>query len=290
MIRAACLALVLLSVASAARAEQGATPRIVSVGGAITEIVYALGFAENIVAVDTTSYYPSEAVRKPKVGYLRQLSSEPILALDPTLILADGDAGPPDVLAQLRDAGARLVLAPDDPSPAGTLAKIALAADALGVPEKGAQLSADLQSALAALEKPLVAGDRRPRVLFLLSIGQGGAPLAAGTKTAAGSIVALAGGVNVVDSFEGYKPLSPEAMVAANPEVILVTTRSLGLMGGLDGLLALQEIATTPAGRNHRVVAMDGLLLLGFGLRLPDAIRDLARELHPGLEPGAASN
>ncbi|MEX2617243.1 MAG: hemin ABC transporter substrate-binding protein [Alphaproteobacteria bacterium] len=278
------LAVVLAFVASAARAADAPAQRIVSAGGAITEIVYALGFADNIVAVDTTSYYPPDAMKKPKVGYLRQLAAEPILALQPTLLLADGDAGPPDVLAQMRDAGLDIVMAPDDPSPEGVLVKIDLVATALGVPEKGAVLAARLQSELSALKARIDTARHRPRVLFLLSIGQGGAPLAAGTDTAAAEIIRMAGGKNVVDSFEGYKPLSPEAMVAAAPDIILATHRSLGLLGGQDTLLAIPEIAATPAGAERRVIAMDGLLLLGFSLRLPQAVRGLANALHPNLK------
>jgi iron complex transport system substrate-binding protein len=283
MIRATCLAIVLLCGAATARADDAAARRIVVAGGAMTEIVYALGFADSIVAVDTTSYYPPDTLKKPKVGYLRQLASEPILALEPTLLLADGDAGPPDVLAQMRDAGLNIVMAPNDPSLDGVLVKIDLVATALGVPEKGAVLATQLQSELSVMKAKIDAAAGKPRVLFLLSIGQGGAPLAAGTDTAAAAIIRMAGGTNVVVSYEGYKPLSPEAMVAAAPDIILVTHRSLGLLGGQDRLLAIPEIAATPAGAGRRVVAMDGLLLLGFSLRLPEAVRGLARALHPDL-------
>lgn len=283
MIRAACLTLFLALATSSALSANEPARRLVSVGGAITEIVYALGFGDSVVAVDTTSLYPPDALKKPKVGYLRQLASEPILALEPTMLVAGGDAGPPDVLAQMRDAGLPIVMAADDPSLQGTLAKIDLVSTALGVPEKGAALATQLQSELSALKARIDTVTDRPRVVFLLSIGQGGAPLAAGTDTAAAAIIELAGGRNVVDSYEGYKPLSPEAMVAAAPDIILVTHRSLGLLGGQDALLAIPEIAATPAGAESRVVAMDGLLLLGFSLRLPQAIRGLAGVLHPEL-------
>ena len=284
MIRIAWVAITLLFGGAAAQAADGPSHRIVSVGGAISEIVYALGFVDSVVAIDTTSYYPPEVLGKPKVGYLRQLASEPILALEPTLMLADGDTGPPDVLAQMRDAGLNIVMAADDPSLQGTLAKVELVAAALGVPEKGAALAAQLQTEMSVLKARIDTVSERPRVVFLLSVGQGGAPLAAGNDTAAAAIIELAGGRNIVDSYDGYKPLSPEAMVAAAPDIILVTYRSLGLLGGADKLLAIPEIAATPAGAERRVVAMDGLLLLGFSLRLPQAVRDLANALHPELK------
>ena len=257
--------------------------RVVSVGGSVTEIIYALGLSDRIVAVDSTSYYPEEATSKPNVGYMRRLAAEPILALEPSMVLAIEDAGPPAVLDQIREAGLPVVLIPDYPSPVGVLDKIARVAAALGEEEKGRTLTAHLKVDLEALSTAVARLPVRPRVLFLLSIGGGGAPLAAGRKTSAAAIIELAGGVNAVDAFEGYKPLSPEAVVAAVPDVILVTNRSLRLLGGRAGLLGIPEIALTPAGQSRRVVAMDGLLLLGFGPRTGIAIEQVAKRLHPGI-------
>lgn len=263
--------------------------RVVSVGGAVTEVVYALGLSDRVVAVDSTSRYPDDVTSKPDVGYMRQLAAEPILALEPSLVLAVEDSGPPAVLDQLHEAGVPVVLIPDDPSPRGVLDKITRIAAALGEQEKGRALRARLETELNTLAAAVARLPERPRVLFLLSVGGGGAPLAAGRKTSAAGIVELAGGVNAVDAFEGYKPLSPEAAVAAAPDVILVTNRSLDLLGGEAGLLSIPEISLTPAGQSRRVVAMDGLLLLGFGPRTGVAIEQLARRLHPGTTLRAAT-
>jgi iron complex transport system substrate-binding protein len=263
--------------------------RIVSVGGSVTEIVYALGLSDRIIAVDTTSLYPDEVKAKPNVGYMRQLSAEPILALDPSVVLADQDSGPPAVFDQLREAGLPVVLIPDDPTPHGVLDKIARVAVAVDEQEKGQALMARLKAELDALENAVAGLPSRPRVLFLLSVGGGGAPLAAGRNTSAAGIIELAGGVNAVDDFEDYKPLSPEAVVAAAPDFILVTDRSLGLLGGEEGLLSIPEVGLTPAGQNRRVVAMDGLLMLGFGPRTGSAIAQLANHLHPGITLRAAN-
>jgi iron complex transport system substrate-binding protein len=263
--------------------------RVVSIGGAITEIVYALDAQDRLVAVDSTSDYPPEAADLPNVGYMRQLAVEPILALEPTLVLAVEDAGPPAVLDQLRAAGAHLVIVPDDPSPAGVLEKVTIVARALGLGAEGKEMAARLEESFARLRGRLASVDRKPKVLFLLSIGNG-APLAAGRDTAAAGIIALAGGRNAIDAFAGFKPLSPEAAVTAAPDVLLVPRRSLHLLGGRDGLLARPELAGTPAGRQGHIVAMDGLLLLGFGPRTPAAIRELAGALHPELSPSLLSD
>ncbi|WP_193369042.1 heme/hemin ABC transporter substrate-binding protein [Pelagibius marinus] len=257
--------------------------RVVAVGGSVTEIVYALGLGERLLAVDSTSLYPAAARQLPNVGYMRQLSAEPILALGPDLVLAIEDAGPQAALDQLRDAGLPVVLIPDEPTPEGALAKIDLVAAALDAGPAGRALRIELEVKLQAVREAFAQVDARPRVLFLLSIGNGRVPMAAGRDTSAAGIIELAGGENAIDAFESYKPLSPEAAVAAAPEVLLVTTRSLDLLGGREGLLQIPEIALTPAGRKGNIVVMDSLLLLGFGPRTAAAAAELGKRLHPAI-------
>jgi len=266
-----------------------AAERVVSVGGSITEIVYALGEADRLVAVDSTSLYPEAATELPDVGYLRQLSAEPILSLEPTLVLAEPDAGPPAALDQLRAAEVELVVVSDDTSPTGVGNKIAAVAAALDVPEAGRALSNRVAGEFAALARDREALSARPTVLFLLAVGNG-APLAGGAGTSSQAVIALAGGVNAVKGFTGYKPLSPEAIVGAAPDFILVTERTLDLLGGRDGLRALPGIAATPAGQaEDGIVAMDGLKLLGFGPRTPEAARELMDTLHPAAPQRSAA-
>ncbi|MCR9257228.1 MAG: ABC transporter substrate-binding protein [Alphaproteobacteria bacterium] len=246
--------------------------RIVSIGGSVTEIVHALGLGDRIIAADTTSLYPPETEALPKVGYMRQLAVEPILAMNPGIIIHEPDAGPPAVLEQLAATGIELVSVPDDPSPEGVIAKIQAVADALKLSDDGAALAnrfmADLSAARAA-----VGTETKPRVLFLIGIQN--RPFAAGTDTSAASIIDLAGGENAVTGFDGYKPLSPEAAIAARPDAILVTDRTLAMMGGKDAILARPELAPTPAAAAGRLISLDGLLLLGFGPRTPDAVKAL---------------
>lgn len=273
-----CAAIVMSTVP--ARAE--GAERIVSVGGGVTEILYALGQGKNIIAVDTTSTFPAATKAKPKLGYLRALAVEPIIAMKPTLVIADGDAGPAPVLRQLREAGIRLVLAPNAPTVENVYAKIAIVAAAVDRREKGAAMIAALRSQLRGLRKVIAGVSEKPRVLFLLSIGRG-SPLAGGNETSADTIIGLAGGVNAAAGFTKYKPIPPEAVAAARPDIVLVTNRTLGLFGGREKLLARAEIASTPAGRSGRIVAMDGLLMLGFGPRTGMAARVLAKKLYPDL-------
>jgi iron complex transport system substrate-binding protein len=281
---AALVACAVLGLASAATAAEGpGEPRIVSVGGDVTEIVFALDAGDRLVAVDSTSQYPPAAEDLPDIGYLRRLSAEPILSLQPTQVLAAEDAGPPQALAQLRDAGVEVTTIPDDPTPQGVVEKVRRVARALGLAQRGRALADRLERRFAALSDRLAQVSDKPRVMLLLSVGRG-TPMTAGTDTAADGIIRLSGGANAVQGLSGYKPLSPEAMVAAAPEVVLVTHRTLEQLGGERALLSRPALSATPAGRAGRVVAMDGLLLLGFGPRTPTAIARLAEALHPDLE------
>lgn len=261
---------------------RGDASRLVVVGGALTEIVYALGAQASLVGVDTTSLYPPDALKRlPNVGYMRALSAEGVLSLKPTLILAEGDAGPPPVLAQLRAAGAALVLLRRNPTPDGVVYKIRAVARALGRDAEGERLAAAFEADMAALAAAIRKVSHRPRVIFVLNASRG--LLAAGQDTAADHMITLAGGVNAIQGYTGYKPLSGEAVIAGSPDVILMTEHGFAEMGGADRLLARPELAPTPAGRAKRVIALDALLVLGFGPRTPMGVRFLAGKLHPGL-------
>jgi iron complex transport system substrate-binding protein len=281
-VRRNLIAVAAVVAAAALSLPASASDRIVSIGGSITEILYALGAGDRIVAVDTTSLYPEAAPRLPQVGYLRSLAAEPIIALKPTLILADGDAGPPAVIKQIREAGVRIEITPKDPSVANVYEKIRIVSELIGKEEKGIDLAEAIRRDLRALAKAVAAAPERPRVLFLLSVGRG-SPLAGGNDTHADTIIALSGAVNAAAGFTGYKPMPPEGVVAARPDVILVVDRTAAALGGEKAILARAEIAATPAGRAQRLIAMDGLLLLGFGPRTALAARELATRLHPGL-------
>lgn len=268
--------LLALAAPPAARAQQ----RVIALGGAVTEIVYALHAQDRLVATDTSSTYPREATTLPNVGYMRRLGAEPIVALHPDLILALQGSGPQNVMTQLHDAGVRTVDIPDPPGLGGMEAKIHAVADALGETAAGDALARQVQ---AQADREVVRYDHvsfRPRVLTLLSAGKGAA-LAAGDDTAAASIVALAGGTNAVSGFTGYKPLSAEIIAAARPEIVLVPSFALEGLGGARGILERPEFADSPVAGTKRVITLDALLLLGFGPRTPQAIAALGAALHP---------
>ncbi len=263
-------------------AARARTARIVSVGSALTEIFYALGAEAQLVGVDTTSLYPPQARSLPQVGYMRALSAEGVLALKPTVVMATTAAGPATVLDQLRAAGIEVVVVPDRYDYESVASKIHIVgrmtgkvAEARIVVDRGLADMQGLKDRLAAIKV-------RPRVLFLLSMG-GGSPQAAGRDTAADGIIRLAGGVNAIDGYAGYRPLTPEAVIAARPDILLMPGQGVEAMGGPQAVLAQPALAQTPAGRAGRLLQFDAVLLLGFGPRTPQAATELAEALHPDL-------
>jgi iron complex transport system substrate-binding protein len=271
-------ALLLICLVSPAAAEE--PPRVVSIGGDLTEIVYALGGGGMLVGVDTTSTWPAEAEELAKVGYMRQLAVEGILSLAPDLVLAAGDAGPESVLERLAQTGVDVRVAPHEASVAGVVAKIRFVGDALGRTAEADDAVARFAAGMAEVETAVANVAVHPRVLFLLSAASGSL-MAAGTGTSADAIIALARGENAVAGFEGYKPVNAEAMIAAAPDVLLLPSHAVAEPGRLDAILSEPALAATPAVRNQRVVVIDSLLLLGFGPRTPQAVLELARALHP---------
>ena len=176
-----------------------------------------------------------------------------------------------------------LVALPEAHTPEAALDRVRRVGAALGLAPRADEVALAMQADLAQVVMDIGAvPGRRPRVLFLLSAGRG-APMAAGSGTAADAMVLLAGGANAVTGFAGYRPLSAEALLLAAPDLVLTTSQTLDAAGGVSGLVAaLPGLDATPAGQQGRVVAFEALYLLGFGPRLAHAVRSLAEALHPG--------
>lgn len=260
--------------------------RIIALNGDLTEIVAALGLGEHLVGVDLSATYPPDLVAElPNIGYQYNLNAEGILALNPTVVIGKEGAGPPEVLQQVRSAGIPVLIGPDAQDIDAPAAKIRFVAQALGVPNAGDALVADLEADLATARAQLDSVESpAPRVLFLYLRGTS-TQAAAGSETAADTMITAAGGINVgaEQGIENYEPLSPEVIAAAQPDVILLMESGLQSMGGIEGLFTIPGLADTPALREQRVIAMDGLYLVGLGPRTGAAILDLLPHLHPEL-------
>jgi iron complex transport system substrate-binding protein len=252
--------------------------RIVTVGSSVTEIAYALGAENKIVGVDTSSLYPEAATRLPQVGYQRQLSAEGVLSLKPNLVITVAEAGPPAALQQLEAAGVKVVKISGDNSIDGAKAKIREVAKVLGLEERGETAITKIDAELAKANDCAAGLSSKPKVLFIYARGAGAAQVG-GRNTAADEMIKLAGGANAITEFENYKPLTPESLVAAAPDVILLPTRGLESLGGTNGLLKLPGISETLAGKNKRIVTVDDLLLLGFSPRVGEGVLELCEKL-----------
>lgn len=273
MIRALCLSLALGTPALA----EGS--RVITLGGSITEIAVALGVEDRLVARDTTSTFPTSVQALPDVGYIRALSPENILALDADLVLAEGDAGPPEAVEVLTAAGIPFVLVPEANDPAGVIAKIAAVAQALKRPDQGAALAASVQAGLERAERQAATVTTPKRVLFILSL-QGGRVLAGGAETGAEGIIRLSGAFNAATGFTGYKPMTDEAVLAAAPDAILMMDREGDLAVTNADVLAHPALSQTPAATAGAILRMDGMLMLGFGPRTPEAALALHQALY----------
>jgi iron complex transport system substrate-binding protein len=255
--------------------------RLAISGGSITEIVYLLNESAKIVAADRTSNYPTAATKLPSIGYVRNLSAEGVLSIEPTLILAENDTGPPIVLDQLRKTGVEIAIIPEQMDAKGIISKVECVASVINAdPKSTATATAKLAQDLAALERLKNAErqvERNITVAVILGLDNG-QPTVGGINTSANSILEMAGATNAFESFEGWKPVPAESMLEANPDIIIMPIRSVKMAGGLEKILSMQAIKLTNAAMNNRVIAIDGMALLGFGPRTLGVAIDIAKE------------
>lgn len=253
--------------------------KMVSTNGTLSEILVALGFENNIVGVDVSSTYPVSLQQRPKIGHNRDISAEGVLALNADLAVGITAMVKPETAKQIRTAGTRLMVFDHDYTINGTRQLIRAVADSLGQTLRGDSVIAALDNDLASADSVIAQSEGKPKVLFIYARGTG-TMMVAGKHTQPDKMIELAGGVNAVSEFEDFKPLTAESLVAANPDVILLFDSGLSSLGGIDGLLEVQGIKETNAGKNRNVVEMDGQLLTGFGPRLGKAILELAEKIH----------
>lgn len=260
--------------ASGRRVEVRDTAHIVSIGSAVTEILFALGVGERVVAVDQTSVYPEAARKLPNVGYMRALSPEGVLSKTPSVIIASEGAGPREAIEVLSHSSVPVVLIPDGHSPDAIVRKIEMVADAVGIPEKGQELANAVRSDFRQLAHEIATLKHHPRAVFVLSTA-GGAPIVGGAGTSADAMFHLAGLENAVAGVKGYKPASEEVLLTAQPDVIVVMSGG-GQPLPPETIFAIPAFRNSPAAKHKRLITLPGSYLLGFGPRTPEAALDLA--------------
>ncbi|MCK0163155.1 ABC transporter substrate-binding protein [Marinobacter sp. S6332] len=263
------LSAVFLSFATLTEAAQ---PRIVSADGSITETVYALEAQGSLVGVDTTSNYPAQVQSLPKVGYLRALPFEGVLSLRPDVLLTTVEAAPDKTLERLSQAGVDVIKLPVARSPADTMARIREVGRILG---KQAQANAIIDDIRTRVERiPLASEGKSVRVLFLMAAGNHGVMIA-GKGTAANALLKALGASNAMAEVTGYKPANREALLASQPDAIVVAESRPGQFD----ITQWPQLAALNAWRQGRHYVGDSMLLLGFGPRLPQAMEEVASML-----------
>lgn len=244
--------------------------KIVSLNGAVTEIIAALGSEKDLVGVDVTSTFPENVKTSAKdLGHVRTISIESIMALQPTMILATDKDMSPELLEKIKKSGVAAHVFTQDFTTEGSKKLVEDVAKVLNNKEyKKVQdkIDTDLKNV-----KPIA---KAPKVLFIYARGAGNL-MVSGTKTPVEKVITLAGGKNAITEFEDFKQLTPEALIKGNPDVILMFDSGLQSMGGVDGVLKIQGVEKTNAGKNKKIIAMDGALLSGFGPRLGEAATKL---------------
>jgi iron complex transport system substrate-binding protein len=254
----------------------GSPQRIVSLATGVGETLAALGLADRVVARDETSDVPAIAAA-PVVTKAHAASAERVLAERPDLVLVDAATSPPEAIDQIRSAGVTVVEVPEAWSVADIGPRTRAVADAVGLPAA----AADAVIAEATRTATARAVGTPPRVAFLYLRGTSAVYLIGGKGSGADDLIAAAGGIDVgaESGLDAFVPMTPEAVAAADPEVILVMTKGLESVGGIDGLVGLPGVAQTTAGRDRRVIAVDDTLLLSFGPRTGELVTRLSAAL-----------
>lgn len=270
--------LLFLLIATAAAAQGQKRERIITAGSAMTETVCALGLCEQLIASDRTSLYPPKVQKLPSIGYRTNIHAEGIIGLQPGYLVAEKDYVDNTVIKQVSSAGVPTLVVERTYSLEGTKAMIRKIAGELGLAAEGEKLVSTIDQQLKEAAQLVSKSGTPPKVLCIYNRGTSAVDIA-GTGTFA-EILPYAGAVSAIKGVEGYKPLNAEALIAANPDVILMFESGLQSIGGIDGLLRIPGVLQTNAGRQKRVIAMEGIKLSNFGPRFGEAVKELTAKLY----------
>lgn len=270
--------------------EIESTDRVVAVdlAGSIAASAWALGFGETLVGVDQSTTFPgTEDIERVTSGG-HTVNAEAIIALEPDVVITDGTVGPRDVIEQLRDVGITVVFVKNDASFQGAQELVRQVAGVYGAPATGDQLAERIgqevdETVTEVADLVPDADSDRVRMLFLYLRGNAGVYYLFGSESGADELITALGGVDVAGElgWEGMRPMTDEALVAADPDLIITMTGGIESVGGVDGLLQEKPaVALTAAGEHRRIVDMDDGTVLSFGPRSAMVVDALARAIY----------
>lgn len=257
------------------------TNDIVVAGGSITEILYFLNEEDRILGVDVTSNFPKETSELPSIGYVRSLSTEGILSLNPKLILGENDMGPPLVLDQINEVGVDLRIIPEEQTAMGIIDKIYCIASIIGSQDRAQKkIKDDLMPSVNDLKIFQNFRDsQKKRVILILSM-QGTSPIVAGLGTSGDGFIKMTGAINVFESFEGWKPVSEEAIIESDPDYFIIPSRDMHKNSDVKSLTSNSIFKNTKAGYEENFIFEDSMSMLGFGPRTIFAALKIAKEMY----------
>lgn len=259
--------------------------RVVPLSGSLSEIVFTLGLGDRVVARDVTATF-EQAAELPVVTRGHDVSAESVLSLRPDLVIAETTTGPEEAVGQIRAAGVPVLSVAaakglDDVGP-----RIGAVAGALGVPAAGEELTRRSEQRIAAVREGVPdapAEGGAPRVAFLYLRGSASVYLIGGRESGAGSLIEAAGAVDAGAASglsKDFTPLTSEALVKAAPDAILVMSKGLDSVGGVDGLVEIPGVAQTPAGLDRRIVSVEDGVLLNYGPRTDQVLKSVVTQLY----------
>ncbi|MEU6847054.1 ABC transporter substrate-binding protein [Streptomyces sp. NPDC046716] len=259
--------------------------RIVPLSGSLSELVFTLGLGKHVVARDITATF-DQAKKLPVVTRNHDVSAESVLSLKPDLVLAEATTGPAEAMQQIRDAGIPVVVIAPATGLSDVGTRIQAVADTLGVPAAGRKLTQRSEDRIAAVRKtipkPKSAKDR-PRVAFLYLRGSASVYLLGGKESGATSLLEAAGAVDAGAASglkKDFTAITSEALAKAAPDAILVMSKGLESVGGIDGMVKIPGVAETPAGVDRRVVSVEDGVLLNYGPRTDQVLRSIVKQLY----------
>ncbi|RII17051.1 Hemin-binding periplasmic protein HmuT precursor [Streptomyces sp. YIM 130001] len=256
--------------------------RIVPLTGSLSEIVYTLGLGDGVVARDITATF-EQAKKLPLVTRAHDVSAEGVLSLRPTVVLADTSTGPVEAIAQIRDAGIPLVVVEPAKSLDDVSTRITTVAHALGVDAAGKALTERTEQRISDVQKDIPEQSQPPRVAFLYLRGSASVYLLGGRESGASSLLEAAGAVDAGKESglkKDFTAITSEALAKAAPDAILVMSKGLESVDGVDGLVEIPGVAQTPAGMEKRVVSVDDGVLLNYGPRTDQVLASLVEQLY----------
>ena len=257
------------------------TSGIVVAGGSITEILYFLNEEDRILGIDVTSNFPKQTKELPSIGYVRNLSTEGILSLNPTLILGENDMGPPQVLDQIIEIGVDLRIIPEEQTAMGIIDKISCIASIIGSKDRAQEkIKSELMPIVKDLER--FQGDKifeKKRVMLILSM-QGTSPIVAGLGTSGDGFIKMTGAINVFESFKGWKPVSVEAIIESDPDYFIIPSRDMHKNSDVKSLTSNPTFKNTKAGSKENFIFEDSMAMLGFGPRTIITALKVAKKMY----------